>query len=175
MSGSTALAPPLQLTCSSRRWPTRGLEEGSGPGVCWGLSRTGRRHPDRAYGPLGSLQAPLAEPLVHLLGQGSQIIEGGWAVSHEEVFDFLREPASVCTTKGDVVPSAVSCQGSELKCVLRDTPAPLFDRVEAARSISPRRRVAGTLPGRVGGRMTFVDHVPPLPQPSPGPGQLERT
>ena len=33
------------------------------------------------------------------------------------------------------------------------------------------RRPAGTLPGRVGGRQTFVGLVPPLPLPNPGPGQ----
>ena len=153
------MAPPLQLTCLSQPRPTRGLEQGSGPGVCWACPGTGRRHPDRAYGPLGSLQVLLAEPLVHLVGQGSQIVEGGGAVSHEEVFDFLGEPASVCITEGDVIPSAVSCYSLELKCVVRDTPAPLFDRVEVD----------------VGWSRTFVGRVPLLPLPNPGPSQLGRT
>ena len=132
MSGPTALAPPLQSSCSSRPRSTRGLEQGSGPGVCWGLSRDG----PKASGP--RLWTAGLSPGA---ARGAQIVEGGGAVSHEEVFDFLGAPASVCATEGDVVPSAVSCQGSELKRVVRDAPAPLFDRVEVARSISPGRGV----------------------------------
>ena len=93
---------------------------------------TGRWSAGCTDGALG----PLAEPLVHLVRQDSQVIEGGGAVSHEEVLNFLGETAPVSTAEGHVIPSAICGQSAELKGVVSDASSPLLNRVESPRRIS---------------------------------------